>query len=77
MSVMFCGYCLNKVSLLYVKEFVVEAPLGKNLVEVVAVGVGNKDLSEAVAWNDSDDILYPLRVEFVKDIVKQEYGAFV
>ena len=74
---MFCGWRLNKVSLLYVKEFVVEMALGKYLVEVVAVGVGNKDLSEVLAGNDSDDVLNPLRVEFVEDIVEKEYGTLV
>ena len=50
------------------------AVAGNNLVEVGAVGVSNKNLTEAVAGYHIDDALHPAGIEFVEDVVEQQDG---
>ena len=47
---------------------------GDDFIEVGAVGVGDENLSEAVAGHYIDDALHAAGVEFVKDVVEQQYG---
>jgi hypothetical protein len=39
---------------------------------MLSVGVCNKDLSEVVACYQTDNLFYPLGIQFVEDVVKQE-----
>ena len=39
---------------------------------MVAVSVGNKDLSEIVASNQIHNMLHALGIQFVEDIIQQE-----
>jgi hypothetical protein len=45
------------------------------IVEVFAVGVGDEYLAKYIARNQLHNALYTLRIEFVKQVVKQQYGA--
>ena len=41
--------------------------------EVLAVGIGDEDLSEIVALYHLHDSFYPFAVQSVKNIIQQEY----
>ena len=42
---------------------------------MLAVGVGDEDLSEGVAGDEVDDLLHATGVELVEDVVQQEQGG--
>ena len=62
-------------SLLDLEDFVVSLGSFQYLVEVLAVGVGDEDLSEGIAGDDVDDLLNALGIEFVEDVVEKEEGS--
>ena len=65
---------LAKLSLLYCEELVVELSCREDFVEVIAVGVGDEDLSVPLSRYDIHDMLYPIGIELVEDIIKKQYG---
>ena len=46
----------------------------QNLREVLAVGVGDEDLSEIVTLHQIDDALDPLAVQTVEDVIEEQDG---
>ena len=59
-----------------VEKAVIEVAMRENLVEVVAVGVGDEYLSKLLAGHQLDDMLHPMRVELVKNVVEQQQWLF-
>ena len=47
----------------------------EDFVEVLAVGVGDEDLSEGIAGDEVDDLFDALGIELVEDVVEQEQGS--
>jgi hypothetical protein len=39
---------------------------------MLSVGIRNKDLPEVIACHQTDNLFYPLGIQFVEDVVKQE-----
>ena len=62
------------LAVFYVEELVVEVAVRQDLVYMVAVGVGDEYLAEAVAGHQSDDLLHAVGIELVEDVVEQEQG---
>ena len=54
------------------EKLIVESPVGEDLVEMVAVGVGNEDLTELPTGHQMDDLLDTRGIELVEDIVEQQ-----
>ena len=54
------------------KEFIVLADVLQNMVEMVAVGVRDEDLTIVGTGHELDDLLHPAGGEFVKDVVEKE-----
>ena len=58
-----------------VEKFVVLVRVFQYLVQVVAIGVRDEDLSKIVSAYQPDDLLHALCVEFVEDVVEQQQGS--
>ena len=46
--------------------------MGKDLVEMVAIGICNKYLSIIFTRHESHDLLHALGIELIEDIIQQE-----
>jgi len=55
-----------------VEELVVVIGMAENLVEMVAVGIGDKNLSEPLCRYELHDLLHTLSIKFVEDVVKKQ-----
>ena len=55
-----------------VEDLIVVRRGRENLIQMVAVGVGNEYLSELVTGHQADDLLHAFGVQFVEDVVEQE-----
>ena len=60
-----------------VKQPVVEIRQRQNLVEMVAVSIGDERLTKLIAPDESHDALHAMRVQAVKDVIKQQYRTRV
>ena len=52
------------------EKAVIFAPTGDDLVQVLAVRVRDKNLSEVTTSDQADDTLYTLGIELVEDVIK-------
>ena len=57
------------LSTIYIKQFVVVAYTLQNAVEMVTISISYEYLAEAVARYELDNLLYPMGIEFVENIV--------
>ena len=63
-------YLCNR-AILYMEDFCILVR-SKDLRQVLAVGVGDENLSETFALQETDDVLHACGVEFVEDVIEQE-----
>ena len=63
---------LRSISVLHMEEFIILADVLQDMVEMVAVGVRDEDLSIVRAGHEFDDLLHPAGVELVKDVVEKQ-----
>lgn len=54
------------------EKAVIFTPTGDDLVQVLAVRVRDKNLSEVTSSDQADDALYTLSIELVEDIIEEE-----
>ena len=54
------------------EKAVIFAPTGDDLVQVLAVRVRDKNLSEVTTSDQADDTLYTLGIELVEDVIEEE-----
>jgi hypothetical protein len=54
------------------KEFIVLADVLQNMVEMVAVGVRDEDLTIVGTGHELDDLLHPAGVELIEDVVEKQ-----
>jgi hypothetical protein len=54
---------------------VVERATSQYLVQMVAVGIRNEYLTETVAGHQAHNLLHPLGVKLIEDIVEQQEGC--
>lgn len=57
------------------EEFVILRGEAKDLVQVVAIGVGDEGLPEGISTDECHDALNALGIEAVKDVVQKQYGT--
>ena len=54
------------------KEAVVSSPAADQLIEVLSIGVGDKDLPEVTPADEMNNPCDTLGIELVEDVVQQE-----
>ena len=63
------------LSPLYIKQFVVVAYTLQNAVEMVTISICYEYLTEAVARYELDNLLHPMGIKFVENIVAGKINA--
>ena len=61
----------------YVEDMRLVRSILQDVGEVLAVGVGDEDLSEVGTVDQVDDTLNALTIKFVEDVVEEQDGALV
>ena len=64
-------------SCVYVEDMRLVRSILQDVGEVLAVGVGDEDLSEIGTVDQVDDTLNALTIKFVEDVVEEQDGALV
>ena len=61
----------------YVEDMRLVRSILQDVGEVLAVGVGDEDLSEVGTIDQVDDTLNALTIKFVEDVVKKQYRFLI
>lgn len=65
----------GNVAFSHLEDLIVAWGAFQDFVEMLAVGVGDEDLSEGIAGDEVDNLFDTLGIEFVEDVVEEEQGS--